>query len=49
MVMNDFRTTNGISDMIRQLNWHSLRECRAQASVIMMCRIVYQLIDISST
>ncbi|XP_056020473.1 uncharacterized protein LOC130054527 [Ostrea edulis] len=36
MVMNDFRTTSSVSNMIQQLNWPLLQERRAQARSIMM-------------
>ena len=48
MVFSDFRSTSSATPMLQQLQWSTLQERRAQTKVVMMYRIVYHLVDISS-
>ena len=48
MVFSDFKSTSSVTPMLRQLQWSTLQERRAQTQVVMMYRIVYHLVDISS-
>jgi hypothetical protein len=46
MVYADYQTTSGVSTMLNQLQWTTIKERRAQAKAYMMYRVVNQLIDI---
>ena len=46
MVYSDYRRTSSVTPMLQQLQWTNLQERRAQAKVIMVYRIVYDLVDI---
>ena len=46
LVMNDYRQTSSVSNMINHLQWQPLRERRAQSRAIMMYRRVHNLVDI---
>ena len=45
-VHSNFYRTSSVSSMLQSLNWPLLQERRAQAKVVMMYRIVYNLVDI---
>ena len=48
MVYADYQTTSGVSTVLNQLQWTTIKERRAQAKACMMYRVVNQLIDIPS-
>ena len=49
MVFSDYRLTSSVTHMSQQLQWPTRQECRAQAKVFMMYRIVYNLVHIPAS
>ena len=45
-VLRDFRRTSSVSEMLKQLQWTTLQERRAQQRVCMVYSIIHRLIDI---